>query len=495
LFCFSVFALKVLLFMIDPLPKLVMGDSGSYLWTALSGWIPEDRSYFYGYIIRWTSLWTESLTSLLVVQICLSAITSILLALICRSIFRLPERWSFLFGFLCAIDPLQLLWERYVMTEAISLCLYALVIYHWLLYLRDRRLRYLVIVQAVSVLLIGFRMSFLLQVQVATVLLPLLAFVPDILKRLRRSSSDDTPRWSTVRVFGGHLLTSVALLFLLHAGYKRANGWISHREPAYLYGTGLVLLSYWSPVLQREDAADTRLADLIEKGEEFGLKNPDLRNSQRFSPGHLLDRWSKIEPDRLKADSLARKTALHALLRDPIGILGIGWRTYFSYWNVATMKKCAEMDFSFGNPPGDDVIAELASNFHLSYTKVPPTKSAAQWYYIAAWPYYFLILLAPLLSGLAIVLRFGRLFAILLFVHTSIMMATSMTFGSDSIRYFQPISFVTLLILALGAKAALPFVHGDKNMAMEDDPQIRVQSPAIPRSDIRGLAESAFIGS
>ena len=49
LFCVLVLAIKVLLLWLDPTPKLFMGDSWSYIWTALIGWIPGDRSYFYGY--------------------------------------------------------------------------------------------------------------------------------------------------------------------------------------------------------------------------------------------------------------------------------------------------------------------------------------------------------------------------------------------------------------------------------------------------------------
>ncbi|MEY2490319.1 MAG: hypothetical protein QOC70_2261 [Verrucomicrobiota bacterium] len=493
LFCFLVFALKLLLFAIDPLPKLYMGDSGSYLWTAVSGWIPDDRSYFYGYVIRWTSFWTESLTPLLALQVCLSTISCILFASICRFIFKLPARWAYLFGFLCAIDPLQLLYERYVMTEAISLSLYAFVVYHSLLYLRDRRLRDLAIMQVVSVLLIGFRMSFLLQVQINTVLLPLIAFTPAVLKHLRHPSTESASRLSAVRACGGHLLVSVVLMFLLHTGYKRANGWVSEREPAYLHGTGLVLLAGWGSVLQPGDAADSRLADLISKGDEFGLRNPDLKNSQHFAPNYLIDRWSKIEPDPLKADRLAQKTALHALRRDPLGVLGIGWHTYAGYWNVDAMKQCAEMDFSFGNPPDTDLIARLASRFHLTYTNDPTTKSAAQQYYVAAWPYYFLILLSPLLSGLTIVRRFGRPYAIFLFVHISIMLAMSMTFGGESIRYLQPVSFMTLLVLALGAKALLRPVREDKDQAVTEEQRINVQPAPTPRPDVRSLAHPAFI--
>lgn len=490
LFCFSIFALKLLLFAIDPVPKLYMGDSGSYIWTALSGWIPPDRSFFYGYVIRWTALWTQSLTYLVVVQVCLSAITCILFSSITRVIFELPERWSYVFGFVCAIDPLQLLYERYVMTEAISLCLYAFVIYHSFLYLKTHRLRNLVIVQAVSVLLIGFRMSFLLQVQIDTIILPLIAFAPDVLKRIRRRPIADASPRSPARVCAGHLLLSVTLMFLLHAGYKQANGWLSHRKPDYLYSTGATLLAYWAPVLQPEDASDPRLADLIRRGDEFGLRNPAFRNGQRFRPGGLIDRLSKLERNRSKADSVAKKTALHALWRDPLGILGIGWRTYVGYWNVAAMKKCAVLDFSFRRPPDDKLIALLASRFHLTYAKGTTTMSVIQLYYVVAWPYYFLLLLSPLLSGLAIALRSVRRYAILLFVHISIMMAMAMTFGSGSIRYLQPISFMTLLVLALGAKIALRSVRKDEAIAGGQSSSVETLRP-----DLSALVQPAFTRS
>jgi len=492
-FCFSIIALKFLLFAADPLPKLYMGDSGSYLWTAVSGWIPADRSYFYGYVIRWTSFWTESLTPLLILQVCLSAITCILFASICRFIFKLPDRWTWLFGCLCALDPLQLLYERYVMTEAISLCLYAFVVFHSLRYLRDRRLCDLAIMQAASVLLIGFRMSFLLQVQVGTLVMPLIAFAPEISKRFHRRPPKGVARASAVRLCGVHLLVSVVLMFLLHTGYKRVNGWVSEREPAYLYGTGLVLMAGWSTVLQAEDASDPRLADIISKGDEFGLKNPDLKNSQRFAPGHLTDRWLKLEPNPSKADRIARETALHALRRDPLGVLGIGWHTYTSYWSVKAMKQCAEMDFSFGNPPGEELIARLASRFHLTYTNEPASRSVAQWYYVTAWPYYFLILLAPLLSGLAILFRFGRPYAIFLFLHISIMMATSMTFGGASIRYLQPISFMTLLVLALGARAALRPVRREKEEDTVGHQPAPVQSNAILQCEPNVLSQPTLM--
>src|SRR5918996_75680 len=176
LFCALVLAIKLLLLWLDPTPKLFMGDSRSYIWTALTGWIPGDRSYFYGYLIRWVAVWPHSFTPLLVIQALASGATAIVFALICSRFFQMSNSLSFVFGVLCALDPLQLVWERYVMTETFSLFVYVLVLYWSLSYLRDQRLWQLAVVQALSVLLIGFRMSYLLVVQACTILLPLIAF-------------------------------------------------------------------------------------------------------------------------------------------------------------------------------------------------------------------------------------------------------------------------------------------------------------------------------
>src|ERR1043165_919077 len=93
LFYLGIVLLKLLFFAIDPLPKFIMGDSASYIQTAVTYWIPEARSYFYGYIIRWTSVGIQSLTSLLLFQLFLSAVVCILAARVGRIIFQLRLRW------------------------------------------------------------------------------------------------------------------------------------------------------------------------------------------------------------------------------------------------------------------------------------------------------------------------------------------------------------------------------------------------------------------
>jgi hypothetical protein len=71
----------------------------------------------------------------------------------------------------------------------------------------------------------------------------------------------------------------------------------------------------------------------------------------------------------------------------------------------------------------------------------------------------------------------------------------SMTFGGKNVRYLQPISFMTILVLALGVKAALRPSRRDKDEAMTDEQRTSVQFNPTLRSDVSGLAQPAFIGS
>ena len=96
------------------------------------------------------------------------------------------------------------------MTETFSLLVYVLVLYWSLAYLRNRRLWQLAVVQAVSVLLIGFRMSYLVVVQACTILLPLIAFARCGLPALRNRSVARAPE-AAIRTTGlTHVVASIA---------------------------------------------------------------------------------------------------------------------------------------------------------------------------------------------------------------------------------------------------------------------------------------------
>ena len=451
LFCALVFAIKLLLLWLDPTPKLFMGDSWSYIWTALTGWIPGDRSYFYGYLVRWLAVWPHSLTPLLVIQSLASGATAIVFALICSRFFEMSNSLSFLIGLLCALDPCQLVWERYVMTETFSLLVYVLVLYWSMAYLRDRRLWQLAVVQALSVLLIGSRMSYLLVVQACTILLPLIAFARCAFPVLHKQSETRTPEAAVLTIGLKHVIASVAMMFVMHGAYKYANGWLSNREPAYLYDAGAHLAAVWAPALQPSDARDPRFGDIIANGDQFEIDNLRQRNAQQFSEGFLIDRWSKIEKDPRKRDRVARETAINTLRRRPLEIVGLTLKTYMGYWGIGSIQWYARKDLGYGKL-SNDRVKMLAEKFGFQTAKRIPAQqySLLQRYFLGAWPYYFIVIVSPLVCAFATCVSRDRALAFLLFVHVSIlMMVVTALSPQASVRYLQPVSILTLLSIAV----------------------------------------------
>jgi len=450
-FCVLVLAIKLLLLWRDPTPQLYLGDSSSYIWTALTDWIPTDRSYFYGYVVRWLAVWPHSFGPLVLCQTLASAVTAIVFVLICNRFFQMPKKLSFLFGLICALDPLQLVWERYVMTETFSLLVYVLILYWSLAYLRDRRLTQLIIVQLLSVLLIGFRMSYLLVVQASTIVLPLIAFGRCAFLAVRNRSESRLGELNLLTTGLAHLIASITLMFVMHGAYKRVNGLLTRWEPAYLYGSGTHLVAVWAPALEPSDATDSRLGDLIANGAQFKIDDLSLRNAQHFGKGFLVDRWTKIEKNHRKRERIARETAMNALRRRPLQIAGLAVKTYLGYWSIGSIQGYAREDLGYGELT-DEEVDRLAEKFRFRTTKTIPTQpfSFSQRYFVAAWPYYFLVIVSPLTCAFATWLGRDRAFAFLLFIHASILMVVVTALSPQAcIRYIQPVSLLTLLSVAI----------------------------------------------
>lgn len=453
-FCLFIVLLKVFLLALDPLPKMFIGDSACYIATALVGWIPDDRSYFYGFLIRFVSLYTESLTPLLLLQSFMSALTALLLAYTCRSIFGLSARSACILGLVCALDPFQLVWERYVMTETVSLFFYMAGLYYCFRYMKQRRIRHLVIAQGLWVLLIGFRMSYLLVVQISAVLLPVLAFAPLVWEKWRDGSGE---RFHSIKLGAIHFVTSIAAMFLMHGAYKQVNGLLTDREPAYLYATGLHLLAFWAPILVPADASDERLAEIIAEGDEFNIKDLTLRNCQRFEKDYLVDRWQEEEPDWTLGSQIAKETALHALRRNPWGVLGLAGQTFAQYWNLSDLRYYATIDLGH-NDLTEEQAGQLAEHFHFAtdgrIIGAPPT--LLQRYFLLAWPYCYFLLLSPILGACAVYLTREKQLALFLLLHLVIILSVTFTFAvAPSFRYLQPVSLLALLLVALCLRGSL----------------------------------------
>ena len=460
LFCLAILILKFVLLAVDSSPKFYLGDSISYIWTALTGWIPDDRSYFYGFVIRWSALWTHNFVSLLVVQVLLGCVVAIVVAWICLVIVDLPERLAYLFGFLCAIDPLEITWERYVMTETCSLFFYALVLQQSFLYLRDRRLATLILVQFLAVMTIGFRMVFLIPVQAMAVVLPVIAFFcPNQPAQTATATFGHRLGFSRRRIFWLHLAVSVAALFVLDQGYQRAYGFLTHRQPAHLHAAGYFLLAICAPALQPEDATDPRLRKIIEHGDEFRLRDSSLRNNQRFITGYLVARWRRAEPDRVKSSKIATQTAFRCIRRDPAAFIGFAARTYFILWRPHEMKRFAQWDLNPDGKLNEAQLKYLGEQFHWAGRADVGSepRTFTQSYYLTTTPWFFIPMLSPLLALALLFLARNKAHAWLLFMHTSMLLSVTFLFSTGPFtRYLQPLSFLTLLVIAVAVKSFLP---------------------------------------
>ncbi len=189
----------------------------------------------------------------------------------------------------------------------------------------------------------------------------------------------------------------------------------------------------------------------IANGHQFKIDDLTLRNAQHFGEDFLIRRWREIEKDRRKNDRVARETAMNALRRRPLQIAGLALRTYMGYWGIASIQSYAREDLG-GGELTDEQVKVLAQRFRFTTVKLLPAQpfSLLQRYFLGAWPYYFIVIVSPLVCAFATCLSRDRAFAFLLFIHASILMVVVTALSSQAcIRYLQPVSVLTLLSIAI----------------------------------------------
>jgi hypothetical protein len=174
------------------------------------------------------------------------------------------------------------------------------------------------------------------------------------------------------------------------------------------------------------------------------------RNNQLYSAGALIGRWKKIERDLDAADRIARQTALHSLLHHPGAVFTLGARTFLQYFDVQHLQNQAKSDLGKVDWPVT-LTGKMESQFRLAPPRHSgkPRHSILQRYFLGALPYYYVALLSPLLCGI-LFFFFRESSVSLLFVHGAIFLTTdSFLAVTASVRYLQPLSFITILTVPL----------------------------------------------
>jgi hypothetical protein len=465
-FLLAVLGIKLAAFVLDPAPKLFFGDSVWYIGTAFLDWIPPDRSFTYGYLIKLVTLGSHSLTELVVFQVLASAASAVLLAYALKRYFFIGPAIACACGILCALEPIQLLYERYALTETFSLFYFALYMVCSFDYLRRPRLGALCLVQVLGVALVSLRVSFLPVVLANAPILPLLAAFAlarqdGAAPSCRGFGSPPAARPRALLTLGVHLLVAAGLTVTLHTGYKQIYSTLTGNPPGYNAASGHFILSIWAPVVEPVDFPYPELRTAVFGDLLYDRKDRFTRTMQLFAEGGLVERISGAVSES-RSNAAALQTAMNALKRDPLGVARLSLQTLGDYFNPRVLRESILNDLAMDDDQIDlyhrylKVFGEYA-HFHdrAEQQAMTPMKS----YYQAAVPWFWLLLFTPILCTAAFFCAKDlRVRVLTLELHVAIYGCVAVACFLTVIpvaRYLQPVSWLLFFPVAILADRML----------------------------------------
>jgi hypothetical protein len=451
---------KLIVFVFDSNPQFFLGDSMSYLTTAMLKWIPPDRSFVYGFLIHDLTTRSRSLSSLVAVQTCAGIGTALLTAVILVRFIRAPFAIAAAVAAVLALEPQQLLYERFVLTESLSTAFFALFVLLGLEYLRARKLWTLVAVQITGVILVAFRVTYLPMVAVAAVAAPFLGCLGG------NPGSSGTERSLRSRALGQlaiRLFISLSLFLGLHTAYKNWNGWLSNLPPAYTYADGFFLLANTSPLVTAADADDPELVSVLSRPLVYGnaLQQYNSRNAEMFADDGLVERIKGVLKDDYRANIEAKRIAFRVIFRDPLGFTRLAFQTYLKFYCRDYMSEILRDEEGMMEMGPDEL--KLVSHYHLDAQGLPLMKTLTRQYHFAAWPLYILLVHTPLVLLLCIIVapeETRRLLLFLLVIATVQVGAVQMLGVEPSPRHLHFASVALAIALGVLAARFWPTGHG-----------------------------------
>jgi hypothetical protein len=467
LFAFFVVLVKSVLFAVDPLPKFFFGDSWSYIASAMTGWIPPDRSFTYPWLIRATLTPRGSLALLPAIQTLAGAGAALLLAVTLTRRFGVRPAVAFACGGLCALEPIQLLYERFVMAEAISLLGFALYLLCALHYVQEGSVRMLACVQGLGIAVVSLRLSYLPIILVNALLLPILR--ASAAARAFPAGSEVLPGPPAGKAVRSrlhlktvlHVLFSLVLTWFFHGAYKHLFAALSGYARGYCAASGFFLIATWAPVISVADFPLAAARETVFSGLPFDLKDRAARGRQLFDEGGLVERMRALMPEE-EANRAALETALNALKRDPWGVVLLSLRTFGDYFDVAILMEKITNDLAL------DQQQEYRDfqRYYGELLQLPAEREAAavtltKRYYRAAVPWYWFLLLSPLGAAFAL-LPLNRpggalLVEVVVALWTCTAVAACLTVH-PVVRYLHPLGYLVLCLLG---------VVGDRAFALQ----------------------------
>jgi hypothetical protein len=448
-------AVKLIIFLIDPTVMFFIDDSSRYIDTAISSYIPPDRSFLYGFLISWITYFNQSLTTLVIFQVLCSATSAVILGYLLNRFLSVNQAIAKAFAVLCALAPIQLLYERYVMTETVALLFFVLYVTTAFYYLQNPKIRTLIVLNLTGVFLIAFRLSYLPAVLNGGMIVPCLAFFSIPARRdndmcLNQGNRKYGNRRRVV-VSCFHIAFSCLLTYGLHSAYKSINGRLSDKPPAYQYCDGYHLLASWAPLLEKEDYADPGIAGYTRQYYYIILNDRFQRMNQRWNYYGLINYIHRMYDSRLKTNKIAHDTAMNIFYRDPLGVMNLAWRSCLDYWNTGLLKNTLLGDRST-REFSEALKKILKSHFHMNPEGLSSKKTLTNQYFMNAIPWYMVLFCLPIIIVISIIMDNGRRLRFLIlpgFFALFILLNSTVLVHRNTMRFFHPDEWITIIFLGV----------------------------------------------
>jgi hypothetical protein len=382
---FVVVLCKFAVLMLDPHVRLFMGDSATYLFSAITHATPPDRSFTYPTLIDQTAGRSGSLMSLLLMQTVFGAVTALVLYLVLRLAFGVRLWLAALAACALALEPGQLFYERMIMTETTSgLCL-LLCVAVVLIYLHTGLLRWLLVCAALGTLLASLRVGMVPLALCLAPLGPLLLFV------LRDRNDRLVPG---IRRLSAHFFVALLATVLCHHEYKAWYGERTNSAPAYLQDAGIFRLGLVIPLLKPQHFADTGVSPAILSEVGYSLVDPHQREAHIWQPTGLIGVLRKHAGVRTR--QVAGVLADRAIADDPMGMVRLGISTFAEYFDAQKRGERLSSDLGFDEPVDQKTLTLLRERFNYDPSNMAPTPVTRYFKRGAAWLVFCLFALLPL---------------------------------------------------------------------------------------------------
>lgn len=354
-------SIKVAWLLLDPTVRLFLGDSGSYLHTALSGWIPPDRSFLYGWLIEATAVRFHSAYALLLTQSLFGIVGGMLLYLWLVAGLKLSRVPALLAAALFASDPAQLFYERMMMAEAVGLLAFLLFFVALSGYVATRRALLIPVYAVLGVTAVAFRINLLAVVLTLSVLAPLITAFG--------KWRDGASRVRAIGIGFAHLVLSLACTSYAHGYYKQWYAELTATDPGDLYTdhpgytaqSGVFRLALVAPLIEPAHFRNTGVSPDVLREVTLDYRDPRLREAQIWTEGGLYDVLQRHSDD---PDRVARKISIRAAREHPIGLLQLGLLTVLDYFDPAVAAPRLQDDLG-RRAPSAELVADLRE--HLRY--------------------------------------------------------------------------------------------------------------------------------